>query len=164
MTNEKPDVFRYFFEPSNVSEKCIFCKIASGRIKPGSRSNPKELIYNDDNYVAFDDIHPGASSHTLVIPKAHIKNCWSITPQMMDDMERIGKLILQERNPEKKPSVMFFIRPPFNSIFHVHLHVMVLPLTDSMFHLRRIGFQYHLFHVTPTELREYFKKEKRENI
>lgn len=160
MANEKPDVFRYFTEPSDVTEKCIFCKIADGRVKPGSRKNPKELLYNDDHYVAFDDISPGAASHALVIPKEHIKNCWSLTPQMMDDMEAIGEKILQERNPDRKPSVMFFIRPPLNTIFHVHLHVMVLPFTDSMFNQRRLGFEYPLFHVTPTELRRYFKEKE----
>ena len=158
MTNDKPDIFRYLFESSDVTEKCIFCKIADGRIKPGGRKNPKELLYSDEHYVAFDDMSPGAICHTLVIPKKHIKNCWSLTPRMMDDMEEIGNKILKERNPENKPSVMFFIRPPLNTVFHVHLHVMVLPFTDSYFNPRRLGFQFSLFHVTPTELKKYFKE------
>ena len=157
MTKEKPDVFRYYFEPSDVSKKCIFCKIADGQVKPGGKENPKELIYQDGHYVAFEDIHPGAISHSLVIPKIHLKNCWSLTPQMMDDMEKIGNEILKKRNLEHKPIQMFFIRPPLNSIFHVHLHVMVLPLTDSFLNPRRLGFRYSMFHVTPKELRRYFK-------
>ncbi len=156
-SNNIPDTFRYFSEPAKVTEKCIFCKIADGRIKPGGKHNPQELVYEDEHYVAFDDMSPGAKSHTLVIPKKHLKNCWDLTPSMMDDMEEIGNKILKDRNPEGKPTKMFFIRPPLNTVFHVHLHVMVLPFTESILNPRRLGFEYSLFHVTPTEVRKYFR-------
>lgn len=40
---------------------CIFCKIAAGDI-------PATLAYQDDQCVAFHDIHPKAPVHLLVIP------------------------------------------------------------------------------------------------
>jgi len=43
---------------------CIFCKIAVGEI-------PCEKAYEDDDILAFHDIHPQAPVHILVIPKAH---------------------------------------------------------------------------------------------
>jgi histidine triad (HIT) family protein len=44
---------------------CIFCKIADGKI-------PSKKVYEDDEILAFHDIHPWAPVHFLLIPKAHI--------------------------------------------------------------------------------------------
>ncbi len=44
---------------------CIFCKIAAGEI-------PAELIYEDDQIVAFEDINPQAPVHILLIPRRHL--------------------------------------------------------------------------------------------
>ena len=43
---------------------CVFCKIAAGEI-------PCNKAYEDDDVLAFHDIHPQAPVHILVIPKAH---------------------------------------------------------------------------------------------
>ena len=34
-----------------------------------SRDTPAEIIYEDDNYLAFNDINPQAPIHILIIPK-----------------------------------------------------------------------------------------------
>lgn len=44
---------------------CIFCKIAAGDI-------PSSKIYEDDDVIAFKDIHPQAPVHFLIVPKKHI--------------------------------------------------------------------------------------------
>lgn len=46
--------------------ECIFCKIASGEVG--------ELVYQDDNFVAFHDQNPKAKVHLLVIPKKHVES------------------------------------------------------------------------------------------
>ncbi len=46
---------------------CIFCKIVKKEI-------PKELRYEDDLIVAFDDINPQAATHVLFIPKKHLES------------------------------------------------------------------------------------------
>jgi len=161
LEKDKPDEFRYINEPANVTDHCIFCKIGDGRVKPGGKVNPKELIFENDAIVAFDDMNPGATSHSLVVPKSHIKNCWSITLELLDKMEKVADHILKERNPNgDRPTKMFFIRPPFNSVYHVHLHVMVLPLTDSILNPRRLGFQSSWFHITPEVLRHKLKSKQ----
>jgi histidine triad (HIT) family protein len=52
-------------------EDCIFCKISQKKI-------PAEIIYEDDNFVAFLDIRPLNPGHTLVIPKKHYRWVWDI--------------------------------------------------------------------------------------
>ena len=44
---------------------CGFCKIAAGEI-------PANIIYQDDNVIAFPDINPLAPTHLLIIPRKHI--------------------------------------------------------------------------------------------
>ena len=46
-------------------ENCLFCKIASKQI-------PSSVVYEDDDLMAFKDIHPAAPVHLLVIPKIHL--------------------------------------------------------------------------------------------
>ncbi len=43
---------------------CIFCKIANGEIPCGK-------VFEDNDVLAFRDIHPQAKNHVLIIPKAH---------------------------------------------------------------------------------------------
>ena len=47
-------------------EDCIFCKIAKKEIKTN-------IVYEDDNFIAFLDVNPRAEGHTLIIPKKHYK-------------------------------------------------------------------------------------------
>jgi len=44
---------------------CIFCKIIKGDI-------PSDKVYEDEEILAFKDIHPVTPVHILVIPKKHI--------------------------------------------------------------------------------------------
>src|SRR5690606_658923 len=44
---------------------CIFCKIVEGTI-------PSKKVYEDDDILAFHDIHPWAPVHFLLVPKEHI--------------------------------------------------------------------------------------------
>lgn len=44
---------------------CIFCKIAAGTV-------PGDILYQDEEIIAFRDIQPQAPSHVLIIPREHI--------------------------------------------------------------------------------------------
>ena len=46
------------------SDNCIFCKIVAGEI-------PSKKVHEDDVCIAFNDLHPQAPTHVLVIPKVH---------------------------------------------------------------------------------------------
>lgn len=43
---------------------CLFCKIVAKQI-------PNYTVWEDENVLAFLDIHPCAKGHTVVIPKKH---------------------------------------------------------------------------------------------
>jgi len=44
---------------------CIFCQIVAGKI-------PSDIVYQDEEVIAFRDINPVAPTHLLIIPKKHI--------------------------------------------------------------------------------------------
>ncbi|WP_150049626.1 MULTISPECIES: histidine triad nucleotide-binding protein [Methylomonas] len=61
---------------------CLFCKMASGDIKP-------DIVYENDSLLAFRDINPQAPTHVLLIPKRHIANL-----NGMEDANLAGELLV----------------------------------------------------------------------
>jgi histidine triad (HIT) family protein len=72
---------------------CIFCKIAEGKI-------PSRKVYEDDEILAFHDIHPWAPIHFLLIPKRHITSMAHVdeshAPLLGKLMALVPKLAQQE--------------------------------------------------------------------
>lgn len=60
---------------------CIFCKIVNKEI-------PANIVYEDDQFLAFLDINPLSPGHTLVIPKKHYRWVWDIPAE---DNINLGK-------------------------------------------------------------------------
>ena len=59
MNRAKPDIRR------EDEMECIFCQIVAGKV-------PSEIVYQDEEVIAFRDINPKAPTHLLIIPKKHI--------------------------------------------------------------------------------------------
>ncbi|XP_015906698.2 adenosine 5'-monophosphoramidase HINT3 [Parasteatoda tepidariorum] len=108
----------------NVIERwncCVFCKIAHGK------DPDTDLLYKDNNYVAFRSIKPAASHHYLVVPKNHIKDAVGLKPHhipMLEQMEYIGKEVLSQLGGDLNSSRLGYHWPPFISVPHLHLHVI----------------------------------------
>lgn len=101
---------------------CIFCKIVKGDI-------PCTKIYEDDAILAFDDIHPMAPVHVVIIPKKHIATLMDVDTAHSDVM---GRLIAAAQNVAriKKVEAGGF-RAVMNCnadggqvVFHLHLHLL----------------------------------------
>lgn len=101
---------------------CVFCRIARGEL-------PAAKILEDDHVVAFDDLHPQAPVHALVIPKRHVA---SIAEAADSDRELLGRLLLGARDVAAAKGVAdsgYRIIANTRShggqeVFHVHLHVL----------------------------------------
>lgn len=98
---------------------CIFCRIASGNQKA-------DILYEDEECMAFEDIHPQAPVHFLVIPKKHI------TTNIDADQETLGMLLFRAaRVAESKGldkdgfrTVINCRRHAGQSVDHLHVHVL----------------------------------------
>ncbi len=62
---------------------CIFCQIAAGKI-------PSEIIYQDEELIAFRDINPQAPTHLLIIPRKHIP---SIAQLSQAELPLMGRMV-----------------------------------------------------------------------
>uniref|UniRef100_A0A224YWX9 Adenosine 5'-monophosphoramidase HINT3 n=1 Tax=Rhipicephalus zambeziensis TaxID=60191 RepID=A0A224YWX9_9ACAR len=117
-------------------DTCIFCKIAAGK-------EPKTtLLYQDEDYVVFSDIHPASTHHYLIVPKKHVKDTKSLTRSdipLVNRLVEIGKQVLAQHGGSMDSCRMGFHWPPFTSISHLHLHV-IAP-TDDMSMLARLIFR-----------------------
>lgn len=105
-----------------MSDDCIFCKIAAGVI-------PSAKVYEDEEIVAFRDLHPGAPTHVLVIPRKHIEK---ITDATAADAALLGRLFLVGNEVAAAEGlvdagfrcVMNCGRDAGQAVFHIHLHVL----------------------------------------
>ena len=66
---------------------CLFCQIIQHKI-------PSELIYEDNQLIAFKDINPKAPVHILIVPKKHIE---SIAVLEEEDQDLMGKMIYRAK-------------------------------------------------------------------
>ena len=101
---------------------CLFCKIIEGQI-------PADIVYQDDDVLAFRDISPQAPTHVLVIPKKHISTMNDLTT---DDIEVVGKMNLAAAKIAKEEgiaeegfrAVMNCNAGAGQTVFHIHLHML----------------------------------------
>ncbi|MBF7082610.1 histidine triad nucleotide-binding protein [Desulfallas sp. Bu1-1] len=103
-------------------QECIFCKIVKKEI-------PAEIIYEDDNVLAFKDIQPAAPIHLLFIPKKHIPTFFDLQPEddkIMGEVQRAaavvaGDLGLAERGFRLVANCM---KDAGQLVFHLHYHFL----------------------------------------
>lgn len=101
---------------------CLFCKIVKGDVQA-------KIIYRDDLVIGFDDIHPQAPQHKLIIPQKHIS---TLNDLKQEDNELIGhmvqtaKMLAKELNisEEGYRLVMNCNAGAGQTVFHVHFHLM----------------------------------------
>jgi len=101
---------------------CLFCKMVSGEIKA-------DVVYEDQDVLAFRDINPQAPTHVLVIPKRHISTTNDIRPE---DAELIGKLYLAAKQVAADEgiagrgyrTVLNCLEEAGQAVFHLHLHLL----------------------------------------
>ncbi len=101
---------------------CLFCKILSGDI-------PAEIVYENDEMLAFRDINPQAPTHVLLIPRKHVA---TINDMTEDDVSDVGRLFLAAAEIAAEEGiaedgyrvVMNCNAGAGQSVFHLHLHLM----------------------------------------
>lgn len=110
------------FSGDTMTDDCIFCKIIKGEV-------PANIVYQDEDMVAFHNIKPSAPKHVLIIPVLHIESVNAleerhspIISKMMIKAKEIAQLLgIRQRgykliiNVEKGAGQV---------IFHLHIHLV----------------------------------------
>lgn len=103
-------------------DDCLFCKFASGAIKPA-------VVLETASVLAFKDINPQAPTHVLIIPKRHVA---TLNDLVAADAALMGELLLAAKQVAADAGLVESgYRVAINcgagagqSVFHVHLHLL----------------------------------------
>ncbi|MGB5259894.1 MAG: histidine triad nucleotide-binding protein [Gammaproteobacteria bacterium] len=101
---------------------CLFCKMVAGEIQP-------DVVFEDDEVLAFRDVNPQAPIHVLVIPKAHIATTNDLHEE---NAHLVGKLYLAAKQiaadegiAEPGYRTVINCNPGAGqSVYHIHLHLL----------------------------------------
>ncbi len=101
---------------------CLFCKIRDGEIQG-------DIVYDDDDVLAFNDVNPQAPIHVLIIPKKHISTVNDMTDvdeTVIGRMFSVAKIIASERGVSEDGYrlVVNCNHKAGQTVFHIHMHLL----------------------------------------
>lgn len=101
---------------------CLFCRIAA-------HEQSADVVYEDDDVIAFRDIHPKYRVHLLVIPKTHISGAKELREEhdaLAGKLLRIGAALAREQGIADAGFRLLTNQGPDAGqvVDHLHLHVL----------------------------------------
>jgi len=104
-----------------VKSDCVFCAIAKG----GASA---EIVYEDEETLAFMDINPATRGHALVIPKRHFRDVYDIEEgaalAAMRTAIKVARAIKIALQPKGLNILQANEPGGFQSVFHFHFHIV----------------------------------------
>lgn len=98
---------------------CIFCKIIRGEISSSK-------VYEDDYVIAFNDIHPIAPVHFMIVPKLHLESlasCEASHEQLLGRMLLLAPKLAAKQGLKGFRTMINTGREGGQEVFHLHIHV-----------------------------------------
>ena len=104
-----------------MSTDCLFCRIARGEL-------PSRKLYEDDEVLAFHDIHPAAPVHFMIVPKTHVDSLIEAVP---GHTALWGKMVALAPRLAKEQGCVNGFRVVINNgpdggqeVNHLHIHIL----------------------------------------
>ena len=105
----------------STDPNCLFCKIIAGQI-------PARKAYEDEELLAFHDIHPWAPVHVLIIPKTHIAMLSDALPEhdaLLGRMLGLAPRLMKQLGVTNGFRTLINTGPDgMQEVHHLHMHVM----------------------------------------
>ncbi|MFK3667388.1 HIT family protein [Ochrobactrum teleogrylli] len=99
----------------------IFAKILRGEI-------PSTRVYETDDVVAFMDVMPQGTGHTLVVPKAPSRNLLDAKPETLATViaavQKIAQAVKKAFNADGVTVMQFNEPASGQTVYHLHFHVI----------------------------------------
>ena len=98
---------------------CIFCQIVNKEI-------PSTVVYENDHFLAFNDINPKAPVHLLAIPKAHFDSFEEFPSDQMQGLSTFIKEITAKMGLDKKGYRLItnIGEHGCQEVLHLHFHIL----------------------------------------
>lgn len=105
-----------------MEKACLFCKIIAGE-------SPGRLVYSDELVTAFDDIHPVAPVHILIVPNKHLASVNELTPEdepLAGHLIYIAGQLARQMGIDQSGYRLIVNSGPHagQAVFHLHLHLI----------------------------------------
>ena len=103
-------------------QDCLFCNIIESRA-------PAKIVFEDEQAVAIEDIHPQAPVHLLVLPRKHLaslKDASTEDENLLGHLLTVAARLARERGLESKGYRTVLNNGSWagQSVFHLHVHVL----------------------------------------
>lgn len=100
---------------------CLFCKI-------GKKEIASEIIYEDDDTLAFLDVHPKAPGHAVIIPKLHAENILALDDKLaapvLLTVKKVTGTLAKALTPNGFTIGINHGRAGGQVVDHLHIHVI----------------------------------------
>ncbi len=101
---------------------CVFCKIVAGE-------TPADILYQDEEVIAFRDINPLAPTHILIIPKKHIPSLAHLSeagPSLIGEMVKTANQLAKREGISERGYrlVINCGKQGGQLVPHLHLHLL----------------------------------------
>ena len=105
-----------------MTDGCEFCRVVA-------RESPADIVYEDDEVLAFKDLYPKAPVHLLIVPKRHIETLNLLEAgddQIVGELARRAAAIAKDRGISESGyrTVFNTNREAGQTVFHIHLHLL----------------------------------------
>lgn len=110
--------------------ECPFCEIVHREDRDARE------VYRDQNVVAFFPTNPATLGHTLIIPRQHIADIWSLdhatAEQLADVTTRLATAVKRAIDPQGLNIIQSNGKVASQTVFHLHVHLVPRWDSDSM--------------------------------
>jgi histidine triad (HIT) family protein len=99
---------------------CLFCKMVAKEIEP-------DVVYEDEQVLAFRDIHPKAPTHILIIPKQHVATLNDLQGEQLAGhlLQTVAQIAKSEGIAETGyRTVINCNNAGGQEVYHLHLHLL----------------------------------------
>lgn len=102
-----------------MKDDCLFCKIARKEVD-------SKILYEDEDIMVIMDAYPDTDGHTLVIPKKHYEDIYSIDSEVLLKIIEMGRKYATKLMTTLDKSALTFLVNYGDAqvIKHFHLHLL----------------------------------------
>ena len=104
-----------------MNDDCIFCKISEGKLRA-------TFVHQDNDVIAFEDLHPQAPTHVLVIPRRHIPTLLDVGSEhaaLIARIHQVASAIARERGLDEGFRIVVNNGAAAGqTVYHLHFHLL----------------------------------------
>lgn len=123
--------------PKSAAGRCVFCGIVE-------RRQPSNIVYEDEDHIAFLDIAPFSEGHLLVCPKKHGETIWEMDESEIGELfmvaSKISRAVVTAVHADGFRFVQNNGEAANQVVAHVHVHVIPVKFADKGRFMERKSF------------------------